>query len=129
MTNKADISFHISTTSGSPIFRQLVDQVTRLVACQQLREGELMPSVNEVSRRLAVNPMTISRAYNLLTEQGILERQRGIGMRVAAGATKPLPERLGMLDPKIDELMTQAEQLGIDPQTVIKHLQSREEPK
>ncbi|MDA0789317.1 MAG: GntR family transcriptional regulator [Proteobacteria bacterium] len=126
MTDKADISFHISTTSGIPIFRQLVDQVTRLVACQQLKEGDLMPSVNEVSRQLAVNPMTISRAYNLLTEQGVLERQRGIGMRVAANAAKSLAERLRMIDPKIDELLTQAEQLGIDRQTVIEYLKSRE---
>ena len=126
MSDKADISFHISPNSGVPIFRQLVDQITRLVACEQLKAGDLLPSVNDVSRQLAVNPMTISRAYNLLTEQGVLERQRGIGMRVMANAAKPLDERLRMIEPKITELMTQAEQLGIDRETVISHMKSKE---
>ena len=123
MAQRADISFHIQANTGEPIFRQLVDQVSRLVACEQLKAGDLMPSVNEVSEQLAVNPMTISRAYNLLHEQGILDRQRGIGMRVSANAVKPLEQRLQMLNQKISELFTQAEQLGLPRELVINYLQ------
>tara|TARA_Y100001934_G_scaffold117514_1_gene143876 strand:+ start:492 stop:887 length:396 start_codon:yes stop_codon:yes gene_type:complete len=121
-TRKADISFHIAPTSGVPIFRQLMDQIERLVACEQLRGGDLLPSVSDVSKQLAVNPMTISRAYNQLSEQGVLERQRGIGMRVAENAAKSTEERLRMLDDQIGELWAQAEQLGLDRTTVVRYL-------
>ena len=121
-TRKADISFHIAPTSGVPIFRHLMDQIERLVACEQLRGGDLLPSVSDVSKQLAVNPMTISRAYNQLSEQGVLERQRGIGMRVAENAAKSTEERLRMLDDQIGELWAQAEQLGLDRTTVVRYL-------
>jgi GntR family transcriptional regulator len=122
LSDKADISFHISPNTGIPIFRQLIEQVERLVACEQLKGGDLMPSVNEVSKQLAVNPMTISRAYNMLHDQGVLERQRGIGMRVSANAVKATAERLAMLDPQISELWNHAEQLGLEKQSVIDYL-------
>lgn len=125
-SHKADISFHIAPTSGVPIFRQLIDQIERLVACEQLRGGDLLPSVSEVSKQLAVNPMTISRAYNQLSEQGILERQRGIGMRVAENAAKSTEDRLRMLDESIAELWAQAAQLGLDRAAVVEYL-SREQ--
>ena len=127
LARKADISFHIAPNSGVPIFRQIIDQVERLVACEQLKGGDFLPSVNEVSKQLAVNPMTISRAYNLLHEQGTLERQRGIGMRVSADAARPTEDRLQMLDQKIEELWQQAEQLGLDRQSVITYLSTVKE--
>ncbi len=127
MIEKAQISFHISPTSGVPIFRQIVQQVERLVACDQLKSGDLLPSVNQVSKKLSVNPMTISRAYNLLHEQGVLERQRGIGMRVTDSTRKSMPERLGMLTPAIDELLAQAAQLGLDKTMLIDYLRGYQE--
>jgi|TARA_Y100000310_G_C20689837_1_gene821498 GntR family transcriptional regulator len=127
MERKAQISFHISPNSGVPIFRQIMEQVERLVACEQIREGDLLPSVNEVSRQLAVNPMTISRAYNSLHEQGVLERQRGIGMRVSHNAPKNTQERLEMLAPKIDELLAQLEQLGLDRHALVEYLLAHQE--
>ncbi len=104
-----------------------MEQVERLVACEQIREGDLLPSVNEVSRQLAVNPMTISRAYNSLHEQGVLERQRGIGMRVSHNAPKNTQERLEMLAPKIDELLAQLEQLGLDRHALVEYLLAHQE--
>ncbi len=129
MNPKAQISFHISPTSGVPIFRQIMEQVERLVACEQLKGGDLLPSVNEVSRQLAVNPMTISRAYNLLHEKRVLERQRGIGMRVSDSAAKSVQERLDMLVPKIEELLAQTEQLGLEKQTMVDYLLAYKEDK
>ncbi len=129
MNPKAQISFHISPTSGVPIFRQIMEQVERLVACEQLKGGDLLPSVNEVSRQLAVNPMTISRAYNLLHEKRVLERQRGIGMRVSDSAAKSVQERLDMLVPKIEELLAQTEQLGLTKQTMVDYLLAYKEDK
>lgn len=122
MSQKADISFNITPNSGIPIFRQIIELIERLIACGVLKGGDLLPSVNEVSRQLAVNPMTISRAYNLLHERGLLIRLRGIGMQIAGDSTKSMDDRLDMLSGKIDEVWTQASQLGLNKKEVIEFM-------
>ncbi len=99
-----------------------MELIERLIACGVLKGGDLLPSVNEVSRQLAVNPMTISRAYNLLHERGLLIRLRGIGMQVAASATKSTDDRLEMLKDNINEVWIQAKQLGLERQQVIEFM-------
>jgi len=122
MSQKVDISFNISPNSGVPIFRQIIELIERLIACGVLKGGNLLPSVNEVSKQLAVNPMTISRAYNLLHERGLLIRRRGIGMEVAGDATKSTDDRLDMLSGKINEVWVQAKQLGLNKKEVVEYI-------
>jgi DNA-binding transcriptional regulator YhcF (GntR family) len=66
--------------------------------------------------------MTISRAYNLLHERGLLIRLRGIGMQVAGDATKSMDERLEMLSGKINEVWVQAKQLGLNKKEVVEYI-------
>ena len=73
----------IDTHSGVPIYRQLMDQITRQILAGQIRPGDQLPTVRELAVRLKINPMTISKAYSLLESTGILQRQRGIGLFVA----------------------------------------------
>ncbi|RYE68391.1 MAG: GntR family transcriptional regulator, partial [Oxalobacteraceae bacterium] len=75
--------FSIIPGSSDPIYRQLVDQVRRLVAGGQLAPGAALPSVRDVAQQLTVNPMTVSKAYGLLELEGVLDRRRGVGMVVA----------------------------------------------
>ena len=65
--------FSVVTGSGEPIYRQLVDQVRRLVAGGQLAAGDELPSVRETAQALAINPMTVSKAYSLLETAGMLD--------------------------------------------------------
>jgi len=74
--------FEIEPNSGLPIYRQLIEQVHALVAGQRMRPGELLPSVRQVARAAAVNPMTVSKAYSRLEAEGTVERVRGLGMRI-----------------------------------------------
>src|SRR5574338_472087 len=74
----------IQPASAEPIYRQIVEQLRRLIAGGQLAPGDLLPSVREVAGFHAVNPMTVSRAYSLAESEGLLERLRGKGMAVAA---------------------------------------------
>jgi GntR family transcriptional regulator len=74
--------FEIEPNSGLPIYRQLIEQVHALVAGQQLRPGDLLPSVRQVARAAAVNPMTVSKAYSRLEAEGTVARVRGLGMRI-----------------------------------------------
>jgi len=107
--------FVLKPLSGVPIYRQLVDQVTRLIAGGQLPAGTELPSVRELALVHSVNPMTISKAYALLEANGLLERHRGKPMRVAARRRNQaaLTERLRQVEHKVEELVHAARQLEI----------------
>ena len=121
MTSHPSHLFSIATGSAEPIYRQLVDQVRRLVAGRQLAPGDEMPSVREVAQALAVNPMTVSKAYGLLEMEGVLSRRRGIGMVVADQPRhgKQLAERTKLLRPTLERAALEARQLELDPETVL----------
>jgi len=69
--------------SGVPIYRQVIDQVRHQIMAGQLREGDQLTTVRDLSVELKVNPMTISKAYSLLEAEALVERRRGIGLFVA----------------------------------------------
>lgn len=108
--------FSVTTGSGEPIYRQLVEQVRRLVAGGQLAAGNELPSVRETAQALAINPMTVSKAYSQLEATGVLERRRGVGMVVAAQHTRAQTkaERSELLRPSLERAAMEAAQLEID---------------
>lgn len=114
----------IQPASAEPIYRQIVEQLRRLIAGGQLPPGELLPSVREVAGFHAVNPMTVSRAYSLAESEGLLERLRGKGMAVAAtrdnGQTQA--QRLTLLEPQLEALARQARELELPNEPVLRRL-------
>jgi GntR family transcriptional regulator len=74
---------HIDPQLPVPIWSQIEEAVRRQVALGQLRSGEAIPSVRELAQRLRVNPATVSKAYQRLVDQGLLEVRRGEGTFVA----------------------------------------------
>lgn len=113
--------FQINTGSTEPIYRQLVEQLRRRVASGQLVAGQEIPSVREVAQALAVHPMTISKAYSLLEAEGLLERRRGLAMRVAAQHKKaqPAADRLDLLRPTLERAAAEAQQLEVPAQQAL----------
>ncbi|MGI4719241.1 MAG: GntR family transcriptional regulator [Janthinobacterium lividum] len=113
--------FSIVTGSPDPIYRQLSDQVRRFVAGGQLAAGDELPSVREVAQALAVNPMTVSKAYSLLEAEGVLARRRGLGMVVAERQLPPRSpaERLELLRPTLERAAREARELELDHATVL----------
>ena len=85
--------FFVDPHSGVPIFRQLMDQVRTHVAGGVLAPGDEMPSIRSLSVPLGVNPMTISKAYNLLVHEGVLERRPGLPLVVADQGAAALADR------------------------------------
>ncbi len=73
----------IDPRSPTPIYRQVVDQVRRMVVTGELAAGDQIERVANLAAREKVNPMTVSKAYSALVDQGVLERRRGIGLLVA----------------------------------------------
>lgn len=121
MTDYPSQLFSITTGSSEPIYRQLVEQVRRLVAGGQLAPGDEMPSVREVAQALAVNPMTVSKAYGLLEMEGLLARRRGLGMVVAEQARRgrSAAQRAALLRPTLERAAREARELELDPETVL----------
>jgi GntR family transcriptional regulator len=124
MDNPITLLFQIKPSSGVPIYRQVIDQIQRLVASGSLKAGDELPSVRHVAGHFEVNPMTISKAYSLLEAVGVLERIRGKGMIVAPdqAATRSLKKRLELVQPILKEAATQAQQLGLPKETVLEAL-------
>jgi GntR family transcriptional regulator len=113
--------FSIATGSAEPIYRQLVEQARRLIAGGQLAPGDAMPSVRDIAQALALNPMTVSKAYGMLETEGALTRRRGLGMSVADApkASHSLAARTDLLIPTLERAALEARQLELDPDTVL----------
>ena len=118
----SDFSFSIQTGSAEPIYRQLVEQVRRRVASGQIKAGDEIPSVRELAQQLAVHPMTISKAYSLLEAEGLLERRRGLAMRVAPQhqRAQPAASRIDLLRPTLVRAAAEARQLQLPKRTALK---------
>jgi len=116
--------FNIQPTAPEPIYRQIMEQLRRLIASGQLVAGEALPSVRDVAGRHAVNPMTVSRAYSLLETEGLLERQRGKGMVVAATRRKPQSQErlLEHLEPRLQDLARHARELDLPKKLLLDRL-------
>jgi GntR family transcriptional regulator len=74
---------HVTTGAGTPIYRQIVDQVRLAVATGTLPPGEAVPSVRSLAEQLVVNANTVVKAYAELVRDGVLESQQGMGFFVA----------------------------------------------
>lgn len=120
-----DFDFSIQTGSAEPIYRQLVEHVRRRIASGQLRAGDEVPSVRDLALRLAVHPMTISKAYGLLEGEGLLERRRGLSMRVAPQHRKaqPAASRIELLRPSLARAAAEARQLQLPKAAVLQLFQ------
>ena len=100
--------FTLYPESGIPIYRQLIDQIRRLIAAGQLPAGAELPSVRDLAVEHAVNPMTVSKAYALLEAEGLLIRNRGKPMTVAASrrSQQPISQRLRQVEPQLVHLVS-----------------------
>jgi GntR family transcriptional regulator len=116
----ADI-FQIATGTSDPIYRQMIEQLRRLIAGGQVRAGDGMPSVREVATALGVNPMTVSKAYSLLEGEGLLARRRGMGMIVAERSPEfsQHDSRLELLRPNLERVATEAKELELEMSAVL----------
>ena len=79
----ATFQVNVTTGSGTPIYRQIIDQVRLGVATGALRPGQAMPSVRSLAERLVINANTVVKAYAELVRDGVLESRHGVGFFAA----------------------------------------------
>ncbi|GAA4165230.1 GntR family transcriptional regulator [Gryllotalpicola daejeonensis] len=105
---------------GKPIFLQIAEQIENDIIAGTLAEESQVPSTNEFAAFHRINPATAGKGVNLLVDEGVLYKKRGIGMFVATGARNALitKRRTQFVDDYVRPLLTEAEKLGIDPTTL-----------
>jgi GntR family transcriptional regulator len=106
---------------GTPLFAQVAERLAADIADGGLAEGERVPSTNELAAFYRINPATAAKGINVLADEGLLEKRRGIGMFVAAGARATLlaHRRAGFTERYLQPLLTEATRLGIDSDELI----------
>ena len=100
---------------GTPLFAQVADRLAGEIADGGLAEGERVPSTNELAAFYRINPATAAKGINVLADDGLLEKRRGIGMFVATGARQRLQarRRAEFTQRYVKPLLTEATRLGI----------------
>jgi GntR family transcriptional regulator len=106
---------------SQPIYRQLRDRVVAMMLEGVLKEGEALPSVRQVATEYRLNPITVMKAYQQLVDEALVEKRRGLGMFVAAGASSALmkDERERFLATDWPRIHATIQRLGLSAQTLL----------
>ena len=108
-------------TQEKSIYIQIKEMIESDILRDILLEEERVPSTNELAKLYAINPATAAKGVNLLVDEGILYKKRGIGMFVAEGAKEQIMKKKKehFYDDYIKSLMAEARNLGITKQELI----------
>jgi GntR family transcriptional regulator len=112
-----DLEFNDS----QPIYRQLRDHVVAMILDGALKEGDPLPSVRNVAAEYRVNPLTVLKGYQQLTDEQLVEKRRGLGMFIKDGARAALlaDERERFLDDEWPRVKTTIERLGLKTEDLL----------
>jgi GntR family transcriptional regulator len=120
------VEIRVSTSDGTPIYQQIVQQVKYLAASGRIRAGEELPPIRALAEQLRINPNTVARAYRELEVAGIVEKRRTTGTFVSdAQPVIEREERRRILSARIDALLAEAHQLKISTEEVRELLRER----
>lgn len=119
---------NVQWQDGTPIYRQLKQRVIAMMLDGVLKPGDALPSVRQVAAEYQLNPITVSRAYQELADEALVEKRRGLGMFVTEEAARKLrgnererflrdewpavAERIERLGLSLEELLSQKEKAG-----------------
>ena len=101
---------------SQPIYWQLKDRTIAMILDGTLAEGDALPSVRQVAAEFQLNPITVSKAYQALVDEGLVEKRRGLGMFVCDGAREQLlkSERDKFVREEWPATLARIRQLGMD---------------
>jgi len=105
---------------SKPLFLQIKDRIEDQIVNRQLKEHEQIPSTTQLVNFYKVNHLTVAKGVNLLVEEGIVYKKRGVGMFVAEGAREKLlkQRRERFVDEYVVPLVEEAGKLGISDEEI-----------
>jgi GntR family transcriptional regulator len=111
----------ITWNDNAPIYRQLRDRVVAMILDGVLKQGDALPSVRQVAADFQLNPITVSKAYQELVDDQLVEKRRGLGMYVTDGARDALmlSERERFLREEWPMLYARLKRMNLDLQTLL----------
>jgi GntR family transcriptional regulator len=111
----------IAWNDSTPIYRQLRDRVVAMILDGVLKQGDPLPSVRQVAADFQINPITVSKAYQELVDENLVEKRRGLGMYVTEGARSALmkSERDRFLTDEWPPLYARLQRLGLSLKDLI----------
>jgi len=112
---------NIEWSDGAPIYRQLKERVIAMMLDGVLKPGDALPSVRQVAADYQLNPITVSRAYQELADEALVEKRRGLGMFVTEEAAKKLrtSERERFLQEEWPLVLERIERLGLSARDLL----------
>ena len=115
-------------TQEKSIYLQIAESIETDILRGILLEEEQVPSTNELAKLYAINPATAAKGVNILVDEGILYKKRGIGMFVAAGAKEAIlnRRRSEFYDNYVKKLLEEAASIGLDRDEVVRLIQTGE---
>jgi GntR family transcriptional regulator len=110
-----------------PIYKQLITKLKKAILANRFPEQTALPSVRAISAELNINHITVSKAYHELVDEGVIEKKRGLGMFVRAGAIEALhdSEKTKFLAEDLPNFIKKVQQLDLDLNQVIAEMQTQ----
>ncbi|MEO7478459.1 MAG: GntR family transcriptional regulator [Lysobacteraceae bacterium] len=118
----------VTWNDNAPIYRQLKERIVVMMLEGQLKPGDVLPSVRQIAADYQLNPITVSRAYQELADETLVEKRRGLGMYVTEGANAKLlaSERERFLREEWPAMVERIQRLGLSVDDLLKRASTQE---
>jgi len=111
--------YFLNPNSGVPLYVQLQMQIQQRILAGQLLHGEQLPSVRDFSAQLRINPLTVTKVYQILEREGFVETKRGLGTYVSHQTPAlRIDARRRQIGPALEQLVAEAMHLGLDEREI-----------
>jgi GntR family transcriptional regulator len=111
--------FFLNPSSGIPLYVQLQQQLQQRILTGQLAHGGQLPSVRDLSAELGINPLTVTKVYQILEREGFVETRRGLGTFVShQSPALKMEARRRQIGPALDQLVAEAMHLGLSEREI-----------
>ena len=120
----------VTWNDNAPIYRQLKEKVVAMMLDGVLKPGDALPSVRQIAADFQLNPITVSRAYQELVDEDLVEKRRGLGMFVTDGAREKLlaSERQHFLREEWPQVLARIRRLGLSAESLLTQNANTSEP-
>ena len=118
----------LDLNSDKSIYVQIAENIENEILSGNLREEDQAPSTNQFAKIYQINPATAGKGLNLLVEEGILYKKRGLGMFVAEGAKKKILKKrqITFFKEILPGIITEAKRLEISAEDIINYIEKGE---